>query len=353
MSFVQVDVAELATNADYFSSLPETNGTEPAIHLLSYHPDFETLLGPNVGADKLQDLSWQAFHEAGVYNKEDHSFYVTSNYRDGNINITVVSLEDSSVTSKKFDGLELPNGATKYFPPGSGDTIGPWQVYCDQGTMDSPSQLVAVDVDSGETKPLLTNFYGRDFASINDVRQHPETGDLWFTDATYGYLQDFRPEPSIARHVYRFEPETGRVQVVADGFIQPNGLEFSPDLKTLYVSDTGSSKENPTGPSTIYAFDIVDSRRLAGRRTFAFVDIGIPDGIHTDTEGNVWTAAGDGVHIFNPEGVLLGKIYLGEASNNFAFAPRRVFIFSNRRLWFLYNMNAEGREVCKDFGTCQ
>lgn len=358
MSYVQVDVAALATNANYFSTLPATNGTEPAISLLSYHPDFEKLLGPGATAEKITDLPWEAFHEAGVYNKKDHSFYITSNYQslEDNINITIVSLEDNNVTSTQFPDLESANGATSYYPPGSDENeTPPLQVYADQGSFDTYSQLLAVDVNKNTSEPLLTNFYGRNFSSINDVRQHPTTGDLWFTDADYGYFQDFRPKPTQPKQVYRFEPKTGIVQVVADGFVQPNGLEFSPDLKTLYVSDTGSAQDEPvpTEPATIYAFDVVDGKRLANRRTFAFTDTGVPDGIHCDTEGNVWAAAGDGVHIWNKNGILLGKIYVGETSNNFVFAPRRVFIFSNHRLWFVYNMAAEGREVCKDFGTCE
>jgi gluconolactonase len=82
---------------------------------------------------------------------------------------------------------------------------------------------------------------------------------------------------------------------VATDFDQANGLELSPDLQTLYVSDTGASL-NITRPSTIYAFDIsTDAKRLSGRRTFASPANGIPDGIHTDTEGNVWAGCGDGI----------------------------------------------------------
>ena len=65
----------------------------------------------------------------------------------------------------------------------------------------------------------------------------------------------------------------------------------------------------------------------------------------------MWAGAGDGVHVWNPEGILLGKIFVGEMSNNFAFAPGKVFVFSNSRLWVVENVKAQGREVCKDFGT--
>lgn len=356
MAYVSVDLLELAQNPNYFASLAATNISEPAISLLSYHPDFETLLGPDATARKIADLEWEAFHEAGIYNKKDNSLYITSNYQslDDNINITVVSLDDYSIRSTQFPNVSEANGGTSYYPPGADQSVTPpQQIYCDEGDFENFSQLVAVDPNTNTSEVLLTSFYGRNFSSLNDARQHPETGDLWFTDAAYGYFQNFRPEPVIPQQVYRFEPATGGLQVVADGFVQPNGLEFSPDLRTLYVTDTGAAgfDRNLTRPATIYAYDVYSSKRLGNRRTFAYVDDGIPDGIHCDTQGNVWVGAGGGIHIFNSDGILLGKIFIGETSNNFAFAPGKVFVFSNSRLWVVESIQAQGREVCKDFGV--
>ena len=70
---------------------------------------------------------------------------------------------------------------------------------------------------------ILDNFFGRQFNSIDDVAVHPVTGEIYFTDPGYGYLQDFRPAPGLPYQVYRFNPSTGAVAVAADGFDQPNG----------------------------------------------------------------------------------------------------------------------------------
>lgn len=199
----------------------------------------------------------------------------------------------------------------------------------------------------------MNNFYGRNFSSVNDVRQHYKTGDLWFTDAQYGYLQSFRPPPSIPNQIYRFEPLTGNIQVVADGFVQSNGLEFSPDFKTLYVSDTGAQLVeqglNLTRPATVYAYDVVDMKFLRNRRVFAYIDTGVPDGIHTDTKGNVFVGCGDGVQVFNLEGRLVGKLRVDGGSANFAFVPEGMIVFNEYRL-FLVVMAARGRELARDFG---
>ncbi|KAF2197740.1 calcium-dependent phosphotriesterase [Delitschia confertaspora ATCC 74209] len=366
VNLINVDLLAAASNAGYFSSLVTTNTSNPTtIALLAYNETFGTkILGENATARRLHNLDYQAFHEAGIYNKATDSMYITSNYvsLDNPINITIVNLANNySITTTHYANLSMANGGTSYYPPSSpgfpsSNTIpAPHLLFCDEGTFDTSSSLVSVDPVTNKSTILLNNFLGRTFSSLNDARQHPERGDIWFTDADYGYFQNFRPTPTIPKQVYRFSPATGEIQVVATDFDQSNGLEFSPDLKTLYVTDTGAQHQskNLTRPATIYAFDVVDKKRLANRRTFAYVDNGFPDGIHCDTEGNVWAGCGDGVHVWSPQGILLGKVWIGLESNNLAFVPGGVLVFSNKQLWIVEGIKAMGREVCKDFGECE
>ena len=58
--------------------------------------------------------------------------------------------------------------------------------------------------------------------------------------------------------------------------------------------------------------------------TFAFSPVGIPDGIHVDIQGNVYSSIGDGVMVWAPDGRVLGKIYLGAGSSNFQFAGSQI-----------------------------
>ena len=65
-------------------------------------------------------------------------------------------------------------------------------------------------------------------------------------------------------------------------------------------------------------------------------------GIHCDTQGNVYTGTGDGVHVFNPSGKLIGKIYLGTTSANFNFAGNgRMVIAAETELYYA-TLAAEG-----------
>lgn len=53
-----------------------------------------------------------------------------------------------------------------------------------------------------------------------------------------GFEQDIRPYPQLPNQIYRFDPVTGDIRPVADGINKPNGLCFSPDESTLYITDT-------------------------------------------------------------------------------------------------------------------
>jgi len=361
-SIIPVDLLAGATNPSYFSTLVTTNISNPStIALLSYNDTFRTnVLGENATARQLYNLDWKAFHEMGTYNRHTNKVYVTSNFvsLDDPINITVIDLaNDYAISSTRYENVNEANGGTSYYPPGSelrNNTTPPNLLFCDEGDFEHYSGLVSVDPVTNKSTTILNNYLGRNFSSVNDVRQHPETGDLWFTDADYGYYQYFRPKPTIPKQVYRFSPSTGELAVIADGFTQSNGLEFSPDLKTLYVTDTGAQEfaKNFTRPGTIYAFDIINSTLLSNRRTFAYADTGFPDGIHTDTDGNVWAGCGDGLHVWSAGGTLLGKVWVGVESNNFAFLPGKVLVFSNAQLWIVEGIKAVGREICRDFGVC-
>jgi gluconolactonase len=91
-------------------------------------------------------------------------------------------------------------------------------------------------------------------------------------------------------------------------------------------------------PACIYAFDVYRSPNkapfLTNRRVFAFAAEGLPDGIKCDVHGNVYSGCGDGVEIWNPDGVLIGKILVPRGVANFCFGREgEVFLCAETKLW--------------------
>lgn len=86
-----------------------------------------------------------------------------------------------------------------------------------------------------------------------------------------------------------------------------------------------------------YAFDVSyysGQPFLINRRLFAFADNGIPDGIKCDVHGNVYSGCGDGVNVWSPGGVLLGRILVEGGAANFCFGKDgEIFILNEHRLW--------------------
>jgi gluconolactonase len=174
--------------------------------------------------------------------------------------------------------------------------------------------------------------------SPNDVVVKSD-GTIWFTDPSYGFLQGFRPDPQLGDFVYRFDPASGRVDVVADAFDKPNGLCFSPDESVLYVGDSGANQQPGSfyvdRPHHVVAYDVVDGGRLAGERLFAVISPGFPDGIKVDSSGRVYVSCARGVQVFSPAGDLIGEIHLRGAVNFTFGGPGRdvLFITTDDSIW--------------------
>jgi gluconolactonase len=210
---------------------------------------------------------------------------------------------------------------------------------CEQGGPATPARITALDPDSGEVETVVDNWYDLRLNSPNDVVEARD-GGIWFTDPRYGFLQGFRPDSLLGDRVYRFDPESGRLNVVADSLDKPNGLAFSPDGGTLYVTDSGANQEPDSfyedRPHHVVAFDVMPlSGRLRNERVFAEISPGFPDGIKCDSEGRVYVSSFSGVQVFAPDGSRLGEIPVPGAVNFCFGGPERnvLFITDDSAVW--------------------
>ncbi|MET7616403.1 SMP-30/gluconolactonase/LRE family protein [Streptomyces sp. NPDC005408] len=204
-------------------------------------------------------------------------------------------------------------------------------ISCEQG-----NRRVTRTEPDGRLTVLADRFEGKRLNSPNDAAVRSD-GSIWFSDPDFGITSDyegFRAESEIgACNVYRVDPATGEVRLVADGFGGPNGLVFSPDERQLYVSDTRAGQ--------IRVFDVRENGTLSDGKVFAEVtdDVSRFDNIRFDDEGRLWAAAMDGgVHCYDSDGTLIGRLRVPEAVSNIAFGgPKnnRLFITATTSLYSL------------------
>lgn len=209
-------------------------------------------------------------------------------------------------------------------------------------------RVVRTEYD-GSLTVILDIWQGKRLNSPNDVVVKSD-GSIWFTDPPFGILGNYegiKAEPEVGQHVYRVDPATGDVAVVADDILGPNGLAFSPDESILYIVE---SRGQPY--RKILAYDVgSDGRSIANKRTF--IDAGpggTPDGFRVDVDGNLWCGWGmgsaelDGVFVFAPDGSKIGRIALPEHCANVCFGgPRRnrLFMAASQSLYSVF-VNTQG-----------
>lgn len=198
----------------------------------------------------------------------------------------------------------------------------------------------------GSITVLCDRFEGKRLNSPNDVVVKSD-GSIWFTDPPFGIMGNYEGEqatPELPTNVYRIDGKTGKVTLATGDVQGPNGLCFSPDESKLYIVASQST------PSKILVFDVVGGARLANQKVFVDAGNGSPDGLRCDIDGNLWCGWGagsddlDGVNVFAPDGVLIGRIALPERCANVCFGGvkrNRLYMTASHSLYALY-VNTQG-----------
>jgi gluconolactonase len=197
-------------------------------------------------------------------------------------------------------------------------------------------QIARLELD-GSIAVLADRYQGRRLNSPNDLVFH-SSGDLYFTDPPFGLPGSYDDPAKELPHqgVYRLGRD-GKVTLIAADLSAPNGIAFSPDERTLYVSNADARR------LVWMAYDVHPSSTLAKGRvlfdgTGAFAERrGTADGMKVDLHGNIFGVGPGGVYVFTPKGELLGWIDFAGNVGNVAWgeAGSTLFIAANSAVYRL------------------
>lgn len=196
-------------------------------------------------------------------------------------------------------------------------------------------RIVRLDAHNG-IHPFLSDYRGKRLNSPNDL-VFARDGSLWFTDPPFGLFNGMDKDPAKElpfNGVFRYS--NGKLQAVITDMTQPNGIGFSPDGKTLYVSNYGPDMY-------VRAYSVGPNGKLSRPRTLIHYPPnsgdGGPDGLKVDMAGNLWSSGPGGIRIITPQGKVLGQIKLPEVAANIAFAGdgHTVYITASTSIYRLHS----------------
>lgn len=237
--------------------------------------------------------------------------------------------EGFEVTTFRYpSGQPLDQPITQGQPGANGMTLDRQGrlVVCEHG-----NRRVTRTEHDGTVTVLASQYGGKRLNRPNDVVVRSD-GAVYFSDPPLRLPTPAEPRELEFAGVFRVTPD-GQVQLVADDFLFPNGLAFSPDESVLYVDDSRHRH--------VRAFDVAADGSVSNSRVFAEMhssDVGVPDGMKLDQEGHLYVGGPGGIWVFRPDGTLLGRLLLPEWPRNLAWGGedgRTLFVTACTSLYRL------------------
>jgi len=178
---------------------------------------------------------------------------------------------------------------------------------------------------------LADNFSGKKLNSPNDATFNSK-GELFLTDPPYGLLNPNRDstKETAWQGVYKVK-KNGEVILLVDSLTRPNGIAFFPGEKKILIANSDPAKPN------WYLYDVDGDKLKNGRIFYSAAGVkgpGLPDGLKIDKQGNVFSAGPGGLHIFNKDGKLLGKLVVPGPTSNCSLSPdqKTLYITNNNQV---------------------
>jgi gluconolactonase len=207
-------------------------------------------------------------------------------------------------------------------------------VLCQHGNRQMARMDAPIDKPEPKFVTLADKYKGKLFSSPNDATFNSK-GELFFTDPPYGLLSQSDNDPAKQTSwngVYKVK-KNGEVILLTDSLTRPNGIAFFPGEKKLLVANSDPQKPN------WYIFD-VDGDKLSNGKIFYHAVSekgmkGLPDGLKIDKQGNVFATGPGGVHIFNKDGKLLGRLRVDAATSNCSLSADQKTLYITNDMYVL------------------
>jgi gluconolactonase len=193
-------------------------------------------------------------------------------------------------------------------------------IACEHGTR----QVTRTELD-GSITVLASQFQGKPLNSPNDVVVKSD-GTIYFTDPLCGIHPSQQEQPH--QGVYRLDQHSRELSLVVADMVVPNGLVFSPDEQTLYISDSDPTLQH------VRAFAVQPDGSLTGGQVFCELKgdrPGLPNGMTCDYQGNLFFSGSGSVWVFSPIGHHLGTIHLPEIATNCSWGGVPTHLSNNNQ----------------------
>jgi gluconolactonase len=277
-----------------------------------FHPELNKIIDPFVKVELLADgLQWT---EGPVWNYDENYLL----FSDPRLNtIYKWSLKNGLEKFLEPAGYQGPDIYSD--EPGTNGLLINQEghlIACDHGNR----RIVQIDLTTRKLKPLGTHWNHKRFSSPNDICQH-KRGDYFFTDPPYGLPH--RERDTVNREitengVYRLD-RFGKATQIISNLTRPNGIALSEKQDKLYVAISDHKQPLIMEYTLNNKLEVVNSKIFVDFRLKFPSEPMAADGIKVQAGGYLFAAAGNGIVIFNSEGLLLGRIKLGIATANCNF----------------------------------
>lgn len=266
----------------------------------------------------LEELWNEGEFTEGVAVRADGQVFFSDISRDPNVKGRILQFDPQSSTTRVFIADSHKSNGLFF------DASGRLHACCGAN---GGGMALCVVTKQLEVKPLIERFEGKRLNSPNDLAIHPD-GSIYFSDPRY-----VGPEPIELAHqsVYHYVPDTGKLQRVTTDIEKPNGINISPDGRTLYVAETNNGSTGQPldakpkqGRMTLNAYKIANDGSLSNKRVLVnFKDQLGTDGMAIDARGNIFAAVRSadrfGIVVYSPQGIELAYLKTPTLPTNCCF----------------------------------